>query len=269
MGIINKIRDRLAKGDGVIASFAARDQEWEPPKPETSVYVVGDIHGMIQSFERLLEQIDGDIGSNQVANPKLVFVGDYIDRGDFSSDVLLRVAELAYQMPDNVVCLMGNHEKMMLDFLDRPREKGRRWIRNGGLQTVASFGVRGVVTENAEDDVLADLSATFREALPDGLEDWIRSMPMWWQSGNLAVVHASANPVKPMSAQSERSLLWGNEAFFEVERDDALWVAHGHTVFETALAAKGRIAVDTGAVFGGKLTAGVIRPTGEVSFLSA
>lgn len=257
----------MSIGDGVIASIAARPQVWEPPHPETSVYVVGDIHGMINSLERLLEKIDADIGEHGVTDPRLIFVGDYIDRGDHSADVLLRVAELAYQMPDNVVCLMGNHEKMMLDFIDNPREKGRRWIRNGGLQTIASFNVRGLVTESAEDETLAELSATFRDALPDGLVDWMRGMPLWWQSGDLAVVHASANPVKPMAQQTERSLLWGNNAFFEIEREDALWVAHGHTVVEAAMAHSGRISVDTGAVFGGVLTAGVIRPSGEVTFL--
>lgn len=231
------------------------------------VYVVGDIHGMSTSLERLLEKIDADIGAREAADPKLVFVGDYIDRGDFSATVLMRVFELSQQMPDNVVCLMGNHEKMMLEFLDRPREKGRRWIRNGGLQTVASFGVRGLVTDNAEDAVLAELSATFRSALPEGLEDWLRARPLSWTSGNLAVVHASANPAKPIDAQSERSLLWGNKSFFEDERSDGIWVAHGHTVVEAAGAEGGRISVDTGAVFGGVLTAGAIDPSGEVRFL--
>ena len=227
--------------------------------PEQPVYAIGDIHGSSHLLAQLLEVIDQDFQSAGYQNPHLVFVGDYVDRGEESAAVLQQLTTLRGSLPNNVTCLMGNHEKMMLDFLDDPEERGPRWLRNGGLQTLASFGI-GALTETAPPLQLQHARSALRQALPDGLEDWLRGLPLYWQSGNVVVTHAGADPTHPIQEQERNTLLWGTRDFTKTPRPDGLWIVHGHIVVDTAHAEAGRIAVDTGAYFSGRLTAAAIAP---------
>jgi serine/threonine protein phosphatase 1 len=242
---------------------------FEPPRPDQPLYVVGDIHGRIDLLDRLLAKIEDDAGALVAewpdSAPCLVFLGDYIDRGDGSRAVLERVHGLQMESDGRVICLLGNHEKMMLDFIDAP-EKGPRWLRNGGLQTLLSLGLGGALAEGMDADELAALSRDVHRALPDGVEDWLRGLPLRWQSGGVWAVHAGADPAKPMGEQANRVLLWGHRDFDTVARSDGVWVVHGHTVVDAAVAAEGRISVDTGGVYTGRLSAARILP-GSVSFL--
>ena len=238
-----------------------------PPAPDAPLYIIGDIHGCADRLEAILDCINLHIKEFEVGGPKLAFVGDYIDRGDQAAEVLSRVMDLWRSAPENTICLLGNHEKMMLDFLDRPSEFGRRWLRNGGLQTIASFGLVGTISEAAPEAQLGDIAVRLSKALPVGLEQWLRSLPMHWKSGNVVVVHAAADPETPIANQSEDVLLWGMPAFLRRPRKDGFWVVHGHTVVKEPRAENSRISVDTGAVFGGKLTAAAIGLDGDVSFL--
>lgn len=236
-----------------------------PIRPAQPVYVIGDIHGCTGLATQLLEQIDLDIEAAGLANPHLVFVGDYIDRGEDSAAVLELLMHLAASLPDNVTCLMGNHEKMMLDFLDRPEERGGRWLRNGGLQTLASFRVGGL-SDSASPEKLTEARDDLLQALPDGTEAWLRALPLIWTSGNICVTHAGANPALPLNRQEPRTLLWGHRDFMTTPRQDAFWIVHGHTVVETPEAKAGRISVDTGACYTGRLSAAAITEN-EVRFL--
>jgi serine/threonine protein phosphatase 1 len=196
----------------------------------------------------------------------IVCVGDYVDRGEASADVLGTLHQRATATPDRFICLMGNHEKMMLDFLDSPIDNGPRWLHNGGLQTLASFGVGGVAQSSDGDRLLAAADKLGDAIGPDML-DWLRSLPLTWSSGTLWVVHAAAQPSLPMNMQEDRVLLWGHSEFFQTGRADGIWVAHGHTVIDQPGDQGGRIAVDTGAYFSGKLTAGVLEAGSPARFL--
>ena len=88
--------------------------------------------------------------------------------------------------------------------------------------------------------------------------DWLRSLPRLWRSGTLAVVHAVADPRRPLEAQEERHLLWGHPDCGRRPRTDGLWIAHGHTISETPTSADGVISVDTGAYATGRLTGAVV-----------
>ncbi|OIQ65357.1 Bis(5'-nucleosyl)-tetraphosphatase, symmetrical [mine drainage metagenome] len=239
-----------------------------PPQPEFDLYVIGDVHGRVDLLNRLLARIEADINlSDGDGEHRIIFVGDYIDRGDDSAIALERIFSLAQNDPAHVVCLLGNHERMMLDFLDTPT-KGPRWLRNGGLQTLMSLGLGGALAEGMTDEELVALSTDLHRALPDGVEDWLRTLPLFWHSGNVWAVHAGADPSLPMSDQPSRTLIWGHRDFFTVPRQDQQWVAHGHTVVDAGEAKDGRIAVDTGAVYTGRLSAARIQQ-GNVSFLVA
>lgn len=173
-----------------------------------------------------------------------MFVGDLIDRGMGSRAVLDRVRGLGAQ----AVVLRGNHEQMLLDFLDLPSPE---WLRHGGAETLASFGIRDPLPDTATRDAL-------RAALPPGMEEWLRGLPLWWQSGNLVVAHAGADPRQPMPHQAPRSLLWGHPAFGRFPRRDGLWVAHGHVIVPAARAQCGVISVDTGVYATGRLSCALI-----------
>lgn len=244
--------------------------QWLPPAPNELVYVVGDIHGSIDKLETLLGQIDDDISRNPGTTGKVVFVGDYIDRGDASADVLRFMEEITTSYPDQLIGLIGNHERMLLDFLSDPTGSAKRWIRYGGLQTLASFGVgAGLTTESRGAGDLLDAAGDLMEAMGPNLVKWLTNLPLSWSSGSLWVVHAGADPTVAMDAQKPKTLMWGAETFLQQERQDGNWVAFGHQPFEAPFAELGRIAVDTGAVYGGKLTAARITPDGDVSFITS
>lgn len=246
--------------------FARKPPAFEAPlAPEQDLFVIGDIHGRADLLERLLEQLDGQIPQEGA----LIFVGDYVDRGEESALVLRRLQALSTPgaTPFEVTCLMGNHERMMLDFLDNPARNGPRWNRYGGLQTMASFGL-GYVSDTADENAWNDQRDQLREALGPDLEAWLKALGLSRTSGNVSVVHAGADPTLPIAAQSSQTLLWGHEDFDTTPRGDGQWVAHGHTIVDMPGERAGRIAVDTGAYATGRLTAALIGRNGTLNFTS-
>lgn len=220
--------------------------------PERAFVAVGDIHGRDDLLQRLLSQLDPqDI---------VVFVGDYIDRGEHSAQVLRRLMALTLER-DTVICLKGNHEDMMLDFLDAPARNGTRWLRNGGLQTLHSFAVQppAGLPSDTEWNILRD---SLRGKMGDALESWLRQRPLMWRTGNVAVVHAGADPRAPLERQTDTCLMWGHPDFGRRNRSDGIWVVHGHTIVETPQQNDGVISIDTGAYATGILTAARIAPNG-------
>lgn len=251
-----RILKRLLGG----SSDQQAEVELTPCRPEAHVQIVGDVHGQAELLHKLLGQLATD--------SVIITVGDYVDRGEASAEVLDLIRTRQSAEPDRFICLMGNHERMMLDFLDQPEKRGARWLRNGGLQTLASFGVGGV-SEASVGSAMVTARDKLRDSMPDGTEEWLRSLPLCWSSGNLWVVHGAADPALSMEDQDEKVLLWGHGAFLQQPRRDGIWVAHGHTVVPLPEQRRSRIAVDTGAYYTGCLTAASVMPSGEVDFIQA
>lgn len=228
-------------------------------------YAVGDIHGRADLLSKLLLEIQHD-AENAEASKEIVFLGDYVDRGENSAGVLSCLQDLTQDMGASITCLMGNHEKMLLDFLDRPAERGRQWLRNGGLQTLASFNVGGL-TEISGKESLTVAAEKLRSALGSNLELWLRTLPLTYANGNLVCVHAAADPGAAIDMQKQSTLQWGHPDFFERPRNDGLWVAHGHTIIKEPTVKNGRISIDTGAYYSGRLTAAVLAPGEPVRFI--
>jgi serine/threonine protein phosphatase 1 len=229
-----------------------------PIAPTAPVFIIGDLHGCQPLLTELLDKM----AAKDATAPR-VFVGDYVDRGEDSAAVLR--ALFAMKDDPSVICLAGNHEDMMLGFLDHPETKGQRWLRYGGLQTLASFGIGGV-TNSSEGEALVTTCAALKDAMGHDLIDWLRTLPATWQSGNLVVVHAGADPMTPLMLQSDKTFKWGHRDFATVLRTDGIWVAHGHTIVDTANADGGKVALDTGAYATGQLTAAYVT-AGDVTFL--
>lgn len=228
--------------------------------PEQAFVAVGDIHGRADLLDRLL----ADLESGPHAELPIVFVGDYVDRGEQSADVLRLLTERAEA--GNTVCLLGNHEQMLLNFLEDPANQGPRWLRYGGLQTMASYGLP-LVAQTAPEEAWVDAREALFDAMGHDLIQWLHDLPALWQSGNVAVLHAGADPEQPMDQQERRTLVWGHPEFDTEDRRDGVWVVHGHTIVDNAVAERGRISIDTGAYATGTLSAAVVAP-GEVSFLT-
>jgi serine/threonine protein phosphatase 1 len=226
------------------------------PAPGMPLFVIGDVHGCAEELVRLM--------SKQPTGSQLVFVGDLIDRGPESAKVLQIVKHACDR---GAVCILGNHEAMMLDFLDRPTERGGRWVRFGGLQTLASLNIGGF-SERADEATLLQGRDKLSECLGDNMINWLRNLPTKWSSGNINIVHAGADPSLPIPDQEKRVLIWGHPDFTQTNRNDGQWVVFGHTIYETAFVENGRIAIDTGAYATGLLTAAHIVEN-NVSFISA
>lgn len=219
-----------------------------PLCPGDVVSIVGDVHGCAGLLGRLLPRLPGQI----------ILVGDLVDRGEDTAAVI----DMVMARPE-IICLLGNHEAMLLEFLDDPLQSGPRWLRNGGLQTLASFGVGGDLSEAG----LPRLRDTLALAMGDARIDWLRDRPLFWQTGNLAVTHAGADPARPLEEQSG-TLLWGHPDCGQRPRQDGQWIAKGHEIVAEPRVALGVIAVDTGAYAGGPLTAAIVGD-GPLRFASA
>jgi serine/threonine protein phosphatase 1 len=206
-------------------------------KGKARTYAIGDIHGRADLLIALLADI-------RAAHPvdracKLMFLGDLVDRGLESAKTVAMVRALEKLAPPGAVeCLRGNHEQMMIDWI---REGDELWLPNGGLTTIESFG-----------------SA---EALADAAE-WMEGLPTWREDERHIYVHAGLSPRRPYDRQNDRDRLWIREGFLDVEHDFGKHVIHGHTPqFDGPERRSFRTNIDTGAVYGGALTAAVLDET--------
>jgi serine/threonine protein phosphatase 1 len=217
------------------------------------LYAVGDIHGRLDLLEAMLSIIAKDARAHDSARQKtLVFLGDYVDRGPESKGV---VELLTRNLPDSFDThfLKGNHEAILLDFLEEPRRLDH-WLMNGGDATMRAYGV--------DIERLARLGApaeiwrnAFADALPDSHLRFFRSLKLSVSFGDYLFVHAGVRPGVPLAAQSETDLVWIRAPFLEHGEPFGKIVVHGHTPVREPVKRPNRIGIDTGAVFTGRLTA--------------
>jgi serine/threonine protein phosphatase 1 len=207
----------------------------------TRTYTIGDSHGCLAQLQSLIEQCERHAGEER---SRFVFLGDYIDRGPDSRGVLDLLIDLQKWSPDEIICLLGNHEAMLLAAIEDEKNEPR-WLRNGGDQTLRSFRI---------------LRAA---GIPDKYQTWLRSLPTFHDDGRRFFVHAGVQPDRPLDQQDEHDLLWIREPFLSDERDYGRLIVHGHTPTRNGLPDQrpNRLNLDTGAVFGRPLTAAVF--TGE------
>lgn len=220
---------------------AHRAPYFPEPAPDVPVCVIGDVHGSMRLLEQMMAQLPDDY--------RVVLVGDYIDRGEHICDTLRYLSAR-----EDLTCLMGNHEEMLLQFLQDPKHHGGRWIKNGGLQTLASFGISGVRPRMTDKELIA-CRDQLREAMGIPLIKWLKNLRTSVQTGNVLIVHAGADPRAAVDDQLQETMIWGHPDFLCVPRQDGIWVVHGHTIVPTAFAEQGRIAIDTGAYASGRLSA--------------
>ena len=217
--------------------------------PGFRLYVIGDIHGRADLLERLLGRIEADVSQRPGAEILYVFLGDYVDRGPASKDVIERLLTLSEER--RVVCLKGNHEAFLLDFLSTPAIL-RDWSRFGGLTTLMSYGLRPTMQPSR--DECTEIASSLQSAMPQAHLAFFQDLHVSLTFGDFFFVHAGVRPHVALDAQSEADLLWIREDFLLHEETFEKIVVHGHTpVFEPEVRTN-RINIDTGAYATGRLT---------------
>lgn len=229
------------------------------------IYAIGDIHGQLKMLRAALTEVQRRLtGADTV-----VFLGDYIDRGE-NSALVIEAVLIFRAMKANIIFLRGNHEEMMLDAFEG--SGFNLWMENGGRQTIASYNLLsyGGPAEIVERD--------WREAIPESHWHFLRETRLEWQSERFHFVHAGLVP--PSQRENWGQLrsaylvpaeprLWIRRDFIDSEEDFGKIVVFGHTVQKThlPLIMGNKVGLDTGAFFGGKLTVGVFDDAAaEVSF---
>lgn len=217
------------------------------------IYAIGDIHGRDDMLATLLQRINDDHAGAKGA--QLIFLGDYVDRGPDTRAVLDRLIALRQTRPDTVF-LKGNHEAIMLDYLDEP-EGFEQWLGWGGEETLESYGVDCVGKTGPA--IVKD----FLAAAPPAHLDFLRALKLTHVEGDYLFVHAGVRPGRPLDKQVEEDLIWIRGRFHNAkpeERPEQV-VVHGHTPTSKPVDEGWRIDVDTGACYGGALTAVVLEGT--------
>lgn len=227
--------------------------------PGLAVCAVGDIHGCLSHLDALLERIDATAGETDL---QFVFLGDYIDRGPDSAGVIERLIGVRDARPDTVF-LRGNHEAMFLDFLDDPPSIAAVFLTNGGEETLRSYGC--VVGRARSSKALAQDAL---ERMPEAHLNFLHATTFSARFGDYFFCHAGVRPDVPLSRQSPDHLMWIRNRFLDSDADFGAVVVHGHTPSTEPVTRPNRIGIDTGAVFGGPLTA-VILEGGKRRFVQA
>ncbi len=180
----------------------------------------------------------------------VVLIGDVVDRGPQSAEVLTMLYGLQRQN-SRVIVLLGNHEEAMLQALDGDPDALRRWLAVGGDATLASFGIAPL---RGEDDP-RDYMNSARRAIPRRLLAWLRQLPLSVQSGDYYFVHAGVRPGVALARQVREDMLWIRREFLRHERDFGAIIVHGHSITTNVDIRENRIGIDTGAYQSGILSA--------------
>jgi serine/threonine protein phosphatase 1 len=234
-----------------------------PKVPQgTRVYAVGDIHGRMDLLEKLLVQIKTHAGQEKRQN-SLVFLGDYVDRGPQSKDVVDYLMRMQWPGWD-IVYLRGNHDQAVLDFLE-DASFYRAWREFGAAETLLSYGVTPPRFD--AEGAFAKAHDDFLRKCPESHVEFLRSLPFFHIVGDYMFVHAGVRPGIALDRQSPEDMMWIREEFlFSDLRLDKV-IVHGHSPSERPVLRANRIGVDTGAYATDCLTAVVLEGE-ECTFLS-
>ncbi|KKC27766.1 metallophosphoesterase [Sphingomonas sp. SRS2] len=238
---------------GALAFAEPRSASPAPHVDGQLAYAIGDVHGCYGLFRDLLAKIARDAAMTANGRrPIIIQLGDLIDRGPHSAQVVEAATWLQRRGDIEFQQLMGNHERAMLDFLEQPDGEG--WLMFGGGATMRSYGVEPPALDAPATTFIAARDAMLQRMPASHLRsiEHARSMVTL---GDYAFVHAGIKPGVALAEQEEDALLWIGEEFTESRAPFEKIVVHGHTIENEARIRPNRIGIDTGAYMSGILTA--------------
>jgi len=213
------------------------------------IFVVGDVHGRVDLLDAVAAKIEDDLQWGRFTQAATVFLGDYIDRGPHSARVIERLSRGDFPTP--VIALRGNHEDVLLKFLDNERAL-EHWRHYGGLETLFSYGVDARATTCGRGYDVAQ--AALRQNLPLQHLTFLQETRPCWSLGGYFFCHAGVRPGVALADQNEQDLLWIREEFAGYRGSFEKIIVHGHTVVDKPEILPNRIGIDTGAYATGVLT---------------
>jgi serine/threonine protein phosphatase 1 len=233
------------------------------------LYAVGDIHGKLNCLMELMDKVLDDLKSVENNVPThLIFLGDYVDRGEDSCGVLEYLSKLSKKNTapfDKITFLKGNHEDLMLSFINNPDFDS--WLDHGGLETLVSYGIPDLLAHMRAEDK-TDLLKACVAHIPDAHLDFLyNDLEISYTSGQIVFCHAGVDPYETLSRQHDRTFMWGHPEFMQQGGLDGHTVVHGHYIRKSPDIGKNRIGVDTGAYHTGVLSAVKIKD-GEYNFIT-
>ena len=229
------------------------------PRPENRpagatgyrAYAIGDIHGRLDLLEELLAKIHAELQQRPSEKTLLIFVGDLIDRGPASAQVIERLRTYRRQGVQPIF-LLGNHEEVLLRILAGDAALITKWRWFGGAECLQSYGVdAGRLSHLSDEEALAEV----RAAIPRTHADFLEGFSDSCRFGDYLFVHAGIRPGVDLEQQSQADLRWSREPFLLDDSDHGFVVVHGHTIAQEVEERPNRIGIDTGAYRSGKLTA--------------
>lgn len=243
------------------ADRRAQRERWTVDMADVAMYAVGDVHGCLAELKALEEEIRRD-AARLPGEKLIIMLGDYIDRGPASAEV---IEHLMGPPPDGLyrVCLTGNHEMAMLDYLEG-RIGREDWTRLGGDRTLFSYGIDHQHLAQVAGEDAGRYDAMIRDIVPKTHVAFLKSLPVLVESPAYLFVHAGIRPDVPLADQSDGDLTTIRSEFFAKAHLLDRFVVHGHTPTTTVRLEGRRLNVDSGCYFSGRLTAVRIwRDTGK------
>jgi serine/threonine protein phosphatase 1 len=221
-----------------------------PPAPEGfTVYVVGDIHGRLDLLIGVQQRIDHDKSRTRSEHTAEIYLGDYIDRGPHSAGVVSRLIDRGRDT--YALFLRGNHEQLLLDFLDGA-DCLEQWQALGGTATMLSYGISPSLLTRTVSAEAVRLS--LNEALPDTHRHFYQQTGSYVSAGPYLAVHAGIRPGVKLEDQKTSDLLGIRQDFLQHDGDFGFIVVHGHTPVMAPDLRRNRINIDTGAFATNRLT---------------
>jgi|TARA_B100000929_G_scaffold133052_1_gene105452 serine/threonine protein phosphatase 1 len=234
----------------------------------SQIFVVGDIHGchilLAQIHKKILDK-----SNNTSGNKLLVYLGDYIDRGPKIKETIQALLDF---QPDNFqqIFLLGNHEQMMLDFINNVPDSLYLWMLNGGDETLNSYGIKDTVFFNNETKSKETIRGELVNNIPKNHLKFFHNLTLSYKWGDYFFVHAGIDPDVPLNKQDKNTLIWQRKSkFLDNTKLFEKIIVHGHTPQPKIENLANRINLDTGAFYTGILSCLIINTkTGEKKFIS-
>jgi len=219
-----------------------------------NLIAVGDIHGMADSLELLLDCLTAEYSPT---DSQFVFLGDIVDRGPDSQAAVSMVSDILARYPESVL-ILGNHDCYWRDFLRSPLQPNdlERWAANGGIDTMNSYGFE--LSPDADHDEQKRVADHLKKVRPED-HALFESAVSHFATEKHFFVHAGVDPVRSLSDQSERDLMWIRDRFIAYDRPFEKMIVHGHSITPSRMPEvhSNRIGLDSGSYGTGRISAGV------------